>query len=122
MKTAVPAGFVTGMNSGILSGVKEQKGEKDPAWAKALGYTPLLLTGNTMISEIAASKKGLKALKKAGASEEYLKVARKSLKAAGGTYAGALAAGTGTIVAGRVVGKHIGRKIKLENKKKQQQQ
>ena len=63
-----------------------------------------------LIGEGAASVKGYKLLKKAGASKEALKVTRKSLRNAWGTYASMAASPVAVGEASRLVGKAVGKK------------
>ena len=70
-----------------------------------------------LVAEGAASVKGYKLLKKAGASKEALKVTRKSLGNAHGTYASLAAAPVAVGEASRLVGKAVGKKKYGKNKK-----
>lgn len=78
-----------GVRSGYKNERKKQKGEKLSTWDKVKSSAvPAALVAPMLISEGAASIKGYKMMKKAGASEELLKQSRKRLGSMFGTYAG----------------------------------
>lgn len=115
----VPVAAIGSFNSGVLSGMIEdddniRKGVK--RLNTASGYLPAALTLTGLGAEIAATKRGLKALKSHGASKEYLEMAKKSMKQARNTYIGSSVLSLGTTVAGRAAGKAVGRKIAKKEK------
>lgn len=114
-------GTILGLASGINSGRKEAKGEKEGIVSKTSILAPLAIKTPQLISEFEASRQGMKLLKKAGASKKYRKVAGKNLGAAFGTYAAdaltPVALGYGARQLGKVIGKKVGRE-ELEKKNK----
>lgn len=122
----VGAGIGTGLGvtGGLLSGIKagrdEKKGKKESVLNKLAPYAaPIAYKTPELVSEFEASRQGLKLLKKVGASKEYRKAARKTMGAAFGTYASALAApllaGYGARQAGKVIGR---RTVKTDDNNK----
>ena len=110
-----------GFRSGMKSAERKAKGENDTIWNKTKSVAiPLAITAPTLIGEAAASRQGIKMLKKHGASKDALKIARKSLAGAWGTYAAKdalkpIVVGEGS----RLVGKGVGTvkyKKRKENK------
>lgn len=124
-KRIVPTRLLN-MSASIASGVdkarREERGEEERKILKHSGWaTPLVTYSPTLVSEAAASKKGLKLLKKAGASKELMKASKKNLGAAFGTYATAAAIksgiGLGTKEAAyRLEKKRLNKKEKNSNK------
>ena len=109
-------GYIEGLEAAKMEseGKKESFGHR----IKAAGL-PALVAAPMLIAEGAATGKGLKLLKQAGASKRAMKTARKSLGNAYGTYA-SLAAGN--VVAGeggRLVGKAVGKKRYKKEKEKE---
>ena len=106
----------SGFKNGLKSAKAKAEGKKEKAWDKIKSVAvPALVSAPLLITEASASGKGLKMLKKAGASKEFMKQAKKALGAAYGTYAlragGSIASG----YAGRLLGKAVGKK-KYKNK------
>ncbi len=123
-RTGVGVGTGLGITGGLLSGIKagrdEKKGKKESVLNKLAPYAaPLAYKTPELVSEFEASRQGMKLLKKVGASKAYRKAARKTLGAAFGTYASALAApllaGYGARQAGKVIGR---RTVSNDNNKK----
>lgn len=111
-------GYINGLKAAKMEseGKKESFGHR----IKAAGL-PALVAAPMLIAEGAATGKGLKFLKQAGASKRAMKTARKSLGSAYGTYA-SLAAGN--VVAGeggRLVGKAVGKKRYKKEKEKEKE-
>ena len=111
-----------GYASGLKAAKMESEGKKESFGhrIKAAGL-PALVAAPMLIAEGAATGKGLKFLKQAGASKGAMKTARKSLGNAYGTYA-SLAAGN--VVAGeggRLVGKAVGKKRYKKEKEKEKE-
>lgn len=108
-------GLGLGVTGGLLSGIKagrdEKKGKKENVLNKLAPYAaPIAYESPRLVSEFEASRQGMKLLKKVGASKAYRKAARKTMGAAFGTYASALAAPLLAGYGARQVGKVIGRK------------
>ena len=121
-KLAVTAGSpvagAIGYKSGLESAKKKANGEKESLWNKTKSVAiPAAMVAPLLVAEGAASVKGYKLLKKAGASKEALKVTRKSLGNAHGTYASLAAAPVAVGEASRLVGKAVGKKKYGKNKK-----
>lgn len=86
------AAIGTGIASGIYKAKKEAKGEKESKLNKVAPYlVPTAVVAPGLVSEVMASHKGMKFLKKAGASKKDLSASRKNLASAAMTY-GTLAA------------------------------
>ena len=107
-----------GVTSGIVKAKKEEKGKKEGKLNKVLPYlAPTTVAAPGLVSEVAASHKGLKMLKEAGAAKKDLRAARKNLASAALTYGtlAAMNAGLGGI------SKHVAYKAakKVEEKKKE---
>lgn len=82
----------TGVASGIHKAKKEAKGEKEGKLSKVAPYlAPTAIAAPGLVSEVMASHKGMKLLKKAGASKKDLSASRGNLASAALTY-GTLAA------------------------------
>lgn len=80
---------IHGFHSGRKQVQKKNKGEKVSLWDKSKSIIlPAAATAPLLVAEGSASLKGLRMMKKAGASKELMKQARKRLGAAWGTYAG----------------------------------
>jgi len=76
------------IGSGIKKAKDEKKGEKESNLNKILPYATSVGSDIPMLtSELKASKKGLELLKKSGASAKDIKVAKRNLGLAFGTYA-----------------------------------
>lgn len=107
--------FVNGIHSGIKEEKAKQEGKKVSTWNKAKTIAvPVALSAPLLISEAAASKKGLEMLKKSGASKELMKDSKKLLGVNYGTYL----AHAGKNVASGEVGRRIGKSwVKYKNKK-----
>ena len=110
----------SGFKNGLKSAKAKAEGKKEKTWDKIKSVAvPALVSAPLLISEASASGKGLKMLKKAGASKESMKQAKKALGAALGVYAlqagGSIASG----YAGRLIGKAVGKK-KYKNKNKEE--
>lgn len=108
----VGLGLAGSLASGINAARHEKNGTEEEKISK-YGYLVQPGVRNIALvgSEAAASHKGLKLLKKHGASKKALKESRGNLGKALGTYAGLAAFDLGTNVAARGLGKYIGRKI-----------
>lgn len=107
-----------GVTSGVVKAKKEEKGKKEGKLNKVLPYlAPTAVTAPGLVSEVAASHKGLKMLKEAGATKKDLRAARKNLAGAALSYGtiAAMNAGLGGI------SKHVAYKAtkKVEEKKKE---
>lgn len=107
--------LVNGIHSGIKEEKAKQEGKKVSTWNKAKTIAvPVALSAPLLISEAAASKKGLEMLKKSGASKELIKDSKKLLGVNYGTYL----AHAGKNVASGEVGRRIGKSwVKYKNKK-----
>lgn len=115
----IPLGIATGFSTGVASGMAEDDDNIRKSVKRlntATGYLPAALTLTGLGAEIAATKRGLKALKSHGASKEYLEMAKKSLKQARNTYVGSSVLSLGSTVASRAAGKAVGRKIAKKEK------
>lgn len=125
--TTTPIGLGISIANGYSSGKKaaeaEAKGEKESTWNKVrAAAVPAAVSAPLLAAEGAASLKGLKELKKAGASKNYLKSSKKNLALALGTYATVPLITTGLGVAARGVGKSVTRsKLKMEKRKKKEE-
>lgn len=107
---AISGGY--GLAHGMAAGAREAKtGKKESVASRITGYLPTIASLGMVASEAAASKRGIKLLKEAGASKEYLKKARKNLRTAGGSYRSAVVFGGGVNALGRGIGKKIGRDL-----------
>ena len=109
-----------GVRHGLKAAKKEEEGDKKGArkeLRKGL-IRSSLLAAPKLIAEGAASRKGLKYLKEAGASKETMKNARKTLGHAFGTYAGGamkpILLDTGGTAMGYALGKQISKARKKE--------
>ena len=107
----------TGFASGYKAEKDKEKGKKvstlnklTPAIVGAGTYVPIL------VAEGAASKQGLKTLKKLGASENYLKASKKQLNSALGTY---VVAGAGRNVLLGYGSREAGKLARKMDKKKE---
>lgn len=112
------SGIGVGVASGISKAERESEGKKENKVMKHLHHATVAATSAPMLtSEAAASLKGLRLMKKAGADKKILKRARKDLTTAFGSYATAAAmnAGVGEVAKNIAYKK---RRRKLENKKK----
>ena len=117
---------LSGFTSGVLSGMVEDNdsvGKGAKRLNTATGYLPAALTLTGLGAEIAATKRGFKALKSHGASKEYLEMAKKSMKHARNTYIGSSALSFGITTASRSTGKAVGRYVaKKEKESKEKKQ
>lgn len=92
MKVSPAAAIGTGVASGIHKAKKENKGEKEGKLSKVAPYlAPTTVVAPGLVSEVMASHKGMKFLKKAGASKKDISASRRNLASAALTY-GTLAA------------------------------
>ena len=117
MKSALILG---GMGHGMKYEEKKDKGDKKGARkeiAKGLGIGSLI-SAPQLISEAAASRKGLKYLRESGANKEQMKDARKTLGAAFGTYASTSLIPVGLEATGMGLGIGASKLIKKLDKKK----
>jgi hypothetical protein len=110
-----------GTLSAFVSGMNAAKHEKEGTEEEKISkYGYLVLPGartiTTVGSEAAASHRGLKLLKKHGASKKALKKSRKSLATALGTYIGSSVFDLGTSYLSRSAGKGVGKLIYKEDK------
>lgn len=111
IKNGKTISFVNGIHSGIKAEKAKQEGKKESKWNRAKSIAvPLAITAPMLVSEAAASKKGIELLKNSGASKELLKESKKRLAEAYGTYL--TKAGNDVISGeiGRVVGRTVARK------------
>ena len=113
-------GATSGLLSGIHSGRKKAKGEKESVAEKTSWTAPTLAySAPKLISEAEASRQGLKMLKEAGASKKFLRKSAKNLAVAHGTYGSSLiyplAIGYGSRQAGKIIG---GATVNKKDKKK----
>jgi len=117
---ALPVGKLIGAGVGFKSGLKKAKlesvGEKESKFNKIQGLAPAIIATPLLVSEGAASRKGLQLLKNAGASEKALKSAKKNLTDAWKSYGSSVLASTGISEGSRGVGYGIGR-LKYGRKK-----
>lgn len=108
-------GAIYGFNNGRKQIKKKEKGEKISIWDKSKSaIVPTLAVSPLLIAEGAASLKGLKMMKNAGASKELLKQSRKRLASAFGTYVGQSA----KPVIGGVIGNEAGKIYERKKNKK----
>ncbi len=117
---APTAGIIAGIRSGKKAAEKEAAGEKESKLNRHSGWaTGLAVQTPGLVSEAAASKYGYNVLKKAGASEKYLKRSKKNLATAFGTYAtmAAANAGMGELARG-IAYKRKKKELEKENKEK----
>ena len=115
-----PAGlavsYINGYKSGVNSARAEREGKKESIVNKV--RTPALSIGMAspvLVSEFEASRQGLKAMKRAGASSKLINDSRLRLAAAGGTYAAVAGINAGAGYLGRYQGK---KSVKKNKKKK----
>ena len=105
-KIGLAASFANGAVSGKNAVKAEREGKKESKWNKARAVAvPAMVGAPLLIAEGAASKKGLKLLKKAGASKELLKDSKKNLLKAHGTYTTSVGVNAGIGELGRAAGK-----------------
>lgn len=112
---------VHGFKSGVKSEKLKQEGKKESKWNKVKSIAvPALAVAPLLTMEGAASLKGLKMMKQAGASKELLNQSKKRLGAAFGTYAGQALKPIVAGEAGRIAGKGY---VKInKNKKKKEKE
>lgn len=110
-----------GFKSGMKSAKNKAEGKKERTWDKVKSVAiPAAVSAPLLITEGAASRKGLKMLKEAGASKEAIKTARKNLGTAYKTYLTRAEASMLSGEGGRLAGKAIGkRKYEKEKNKKE---
>lgn len=100
LKVSPATAIGAGVASGIHKAKKEAKGEKEGKLSKVAPYlAPTAIAASALVSEVMASHKGMKFLKKAGASKRDLSAARGNLAGAALTYGtmAAMNAGIGGI-------------------------
>lgn len=108
---------VYGYASGVKNARKEDRGEKLTTWDKTKSIAvPLALSAPILVAEGAASARGIKILKEAGASKKYLKASKKSLAKAHGTYTISAATKAATGGLSELLGRRI-EEEKLQKKK-----
>lgn len=87
MKVSPATAISVGVASGIHKAKKEAKGEKEGKLSKVAPYlAPTAVVAPGLVSEVMASHKGMKFLKKAGASKKDLSASRGNLATAALTY------------------------------------
>lgn len=118
---ASPVGTIVGGGLGFKSGLKKAKlesvGEKESKFNRIQGLTPAIISAPMLISEAAASRKGLQLLKNAGASKESLAAAKKNLTNAWKTYGGVTLASTAVGEGSRGIGYGVGKIAYRKNRK-----
>lgn len=108
-----------GFHSGRKQVQKENKGEKVSFWDKSKSIAlPIAAVTPLLISEGSASLKGLKMMKKAGASKELIKQSKKRLGAALGTYIGKSSKPVVSGTIGNEVGKLYEKSVNKKEKRK----
>ena len=116
--TASIAGKITGKRKAR----KEEEGEKESAINKhAAWVAPIVTTSPMLVSEIAASRHGIKSLKESGASKNYIKNSRKNLGKAFGTYATKTLMGVGMGVASKEAAYRREKKKLRKNREKKKE-
>lgn len=114
-KRARMAGIVSGYMSGANAAKKEAKGEKESKLSRHSSWaTPVAMSAPMLVAEAAASYKGKKLLRNAGASKQLRRQATKDLTSAWGTYATGTLANAGIAEAARGIGYSVNRKKKKE--------
>lgn len=114
-KRAGMAGIVSGYMSGANAAKKEAKGEKESKLSRHSSWAvPVAMSTPMLVAEAAASYKGKKLLRNAGASKQLRRQATKDLTSAWGTYATGTLANAGIAEAARGVGYRANRKKKKE--------
>lgn len=118
LSTTIPGGVISAAN-GFASGVKSEKakqeGKKESTWNKVRHVAvPAAMAAPMLVAEAAASRKGLKMMKEAGASKELMKQSKKRLGSAFGTYASMSALNGVAGVSGRLAGKGYAKRKKKE--------
>ena len=116
---APTSGFVAGKIAGKNKARREERGEKESKVNKAAPIvTPILVSAPGLVAEAAASRHGIKSLKRHGASKGLIKESKKKLATAFGTYAtlGAMNSGIGELSKHRAYKKE---KKKIEREKNQ---
>ena len=114
------AGVGTGFGTGYRAGKKEaETGEKESVASKLLPGA-VVLTPNTpaLVSEAAASKRGIKLMKEAGASKNVIKHAKRGYTYSYGTYALAPAIALTASYGSHALGKLAGKAVKKHKEKK----
>lgn len=106
----IPARIAFGLSSlaSPVAGAAAGYGIEDPRIGLGVAAgVPLAIAAPTLISEGVASFKGMRNLRRAGASPEQLRRAGKTLRRAFGTYAGKSLMDTGLGVGGYGVGRYV---------------
>lgn len=120
VRNGAPLSMAAGFASGYDSGKKLAKGEKDSVVNKtAYAALPVIHQAPKLVSEFEASRQGIKLLKKAGASKEFIKQSKKALGNAYGTYAASLATPVALGYLARQAGKVTGKLSESDKKKNQ---
>ena len=102
-----------GLASGFASGYNQTKNSDDSTIKKIGTYVPIIAINTpVLVEEADASRRGLKLMKKAGATKAQLKASRKTLGYALGTYAISPVAQLAMTGVGRVAGKVAGKQSK----------
>lgn len=118
---------VVGFISGIKSAKKKAEGKEDSVVNKNISWAlPAATQANILTAEAAATRKGLKNLKRLGANRSVQKIAKKKLGLALGTYgvgaAASLAGSLGAREAGKLVGRAVyGKKDSKKDKNKKKE-
>lgn len=106
--TGWAASFANGFHSGYVSKKKENEGKKESRWNRHKSWAlPLAVATPMLGAEFAASRQGIKSLKAAGASKETIRMAKKKLLGAGGTYATMAGLNSGFGELGRAAGRRV---------------
>lgn len=105
------ASIINGYKSGVKSQKLKSEGKKESTWNKNRSWiVPTAIAAPMLVAEAAASRKGIKMMKSAGANKELLNASKRRLGAAWGTYAGLASANVGLGQASRYAGKLVEKK------------
>ena len=118
---APTSGIVAGKIAGKNKARREERGEKESKVSKAAPIvTPILVSAPGLVAEAAASRHGIKSLKRHGASKGLIKESKKKLATAFGTYAtlGAMNSGIGELSKHKAYKKEK-KKIEREKEKRE---